>query len=227
MRIEGSGTTASRPADMPIRLVVADDHVIVLKGLESLLAHEPDFRVVATCSGSEATLDAVHRHRPDVLLLDFRVPGRAGLGVLRGLKKEPNSPRVVLLTASIEDDEVLEAARLGVAGIVLKDMPPHLLFQCIRKVHAGEGWVEKRMVSRALERMLRREVNGRDMAAVLTRREVQIVRLVGQGLRTRTIAHRLFVAEGTVKTHLHHVYEKLKLEGRVALTLFAREKGLT
>src|SRR5439155_1218678 len=156
-----------------------------------------------------------------------RLPGLAGLGVVRALKTEPNSPRVVLLTASIEDDEVLEATRLGVAGIVLKDMPPHLLFQCIRKVHVGEGWIEKRAVSRALERMLRREVDGRDMAAVLTRREIQIVRLVGQGLRTRTIAHRLFVAEGTVKTHLHHVYKKLELEGRVALTLFAREKGLT
>jgi DNA-binding NarL/FixJ family response regulator len=227
MRIEGAGTTASRPADMPIRLVVADDHVIVLKGLESLLAREPDFTVVATCTSGEAILDAVHRHRPDVLLVDFRMPGLAGLGVVRALKTEPNSPRVVLLTASIEDDEVLEATRLGVAGIVLKDMPPYLLFQCIRKVHAGEGWIEKRMMSRALERMLRREEDRRDIAAVLTRREIQIVRLVGRGLHTRAIAHRLFVAESTVKTHLHHVYEKLNLEGRVALKLFAREKGLT
>jgi DNA-binding NarL/FixJ family response regulator len=229
MRIEGGETTASRQADMPIRVVVADAHVILLKGLESLLAREPDFTVVATCTSSEATLDAVHRHRPDVLLLlvDFLMPGLAGLGVVRALKTKPNSPRVVLLTASIEDDEVLEATRLGVAGIVLKDMQPDLLFQCIRKVHAGEGWIEKRAAARALEHMLRREVDRRDIAAVLTQREIEIVRLVGQGLRARAIAHRLFVAESTVKTHLHHVYDKLKLEGRGALMIFAREKGLT
>jgi DNA-binding NarL/FixJ family response regulator len=227
MRIEGSGTNASRPVDVPIRLVVADDHVIVLKGLESLLAREPDFTVVATCSGSEATLDAVHRHRPDVLLIDCGMPGHAGLGVVRALKTEPNSPRVVLLTASIADDEMLEATRLGVAGIVLKVMPPHLLFQCIRNVHAGEAWIDKRAVAQALERLLRREADQRDIAAVLTTREIQIVRLVGQGLRTRLIARRLFVAESTVKAHLHHIYEKLQLEGRGALILFAREKGLT
>jgi two-component system nitrate/nitrite response regulator NarL len=227
MRIEGGGTTASRLADMPIRVVVADDRVIVLKGLESLLGREPDFTVVATCTSGEATLAAVRRHRPDVLLIGARVPGVAGLGAVRALKMEPNSPRVVLLTAGIEDDEVLEATRLGVAGIVLEDMPPHLLFQCIRQVHAGEAWIEKQMASRALERMLRREANGRAIAAVLTRREIEIVRLVSQGLRTRAVADRLFLAETTVKKHLHHVYEKLKLDGRVALTLFAREKGLT
>jgi DNA-binding NarL/FixJ family response regulator len=228
MGIEGGTTTVSRPADMPIQLVVADDHVIVLKGLESLLAREPDFSVVATCTSREATFDAVHRRRPDVLLLvDFRVHGLAAFGVVQTLKTKPNPPRVVLLTTSIDDDEVLEAMRLGVAGIALTDMPPHLLFQCIRKVHAGEPWIEKRMVSRALERMLRREVHGRDLAAMLSRREIQIVRLVGQGLGIRAIARRLFLSESTVKTHLHHVYGKLNLEGRVALMLFAREKGLT
>jgi DNA-binding NarL/FixJ family response regulator len=227
MRVEGSGASASSPVDIPIRLVVADAYIIVLKGLESLLAREPDFTVVATCTSSEATLDAIRTYRPDVLLLDVHMSGLAGLGVVRALKAQANSPRVVLLTASIEDDEVLEAMRLGVAGIVLKDMSPHLLFQCIRKVHAGEGWIEKWAAARALERMLRREADERNIAAVLTRREIEIVRLVGKGLHTRAIAHRLFVAESTVKRHLHHVYKKLKLEGRVALTLFAREKGLT
>jgi DNA-binding NarL/FixJ family response regulator len=105
---------------MPIRVVVGGPHVIVLKGLESLLAREPDFMVVATCSSADATRDAARRLRPDVVLLDSRTPGLDGFEVVRALKKEPISPRVVLLAEYIQEDDVLEATRLGVAGIVLK-----------------------------------------------------------------------------------------------------------
>jgi DNA-binding NarL/FixJ family response regulator len=214
--------------DVPIRLVVADDHAIVLKGLASLLALEPDLTVVATCADGEAALEAVRRHGPDVLLLDVRMPGPMdGLGVLRALRGTPHSPRVILLSAAVDEDEMLEAMRLGVAGIILKDRPPEILLKGIRKVHAGEQWIDKQSVSRALERMLRREAGEREIARVLTPREIDIIRLVAQGLGTKAIAARMSIAEGTVKTHLHHIYEKLNLDGRVALTLFAREKGIT
>ena len=146
--------------------------------------------------------------------------------MLRALKTEPASPRVVLLTANIEDQEVLEAMQLGVAGIFLKEMPPHLLLQCIRKVHAGEQWIETQSVGRAVGGLLQRQAHEREIARILTPRELEIVRMVAQGLRTAAVANRLNVTEATVKTHLHNVYDKLKLDGRVALTLFAREKGL-
>jgi len=213
-------------ADTKIRIVIADDHAIVLKGLESLLALEADLAVVATCTNGEATLAAVRQHRPHVLLLDLLMPGLDGLAVLRALKTEPASPRVVLLTANIEDQEVLEAMQLGVAGIFLKEMPPHLLLQCIRKVHAGEQWIETQSVGRAVGGLLQRQAHEREIARILTPRELEIVRMVAQGLRTAAVANRLNVTEATVKTHLHNVYDKLKLDGRVALTLFAREKGL-
>jgi DNA-binding NarL/FixJ family response regulator len=212
---------------MAIRLVVADDHAVVLKGLEALLALEPDLTVVATCTNGNMALDAVQKHRPDILLLDLAMPGLDGLGVLSALKKESDPTRVIMLTATIEDDEVLEAMRLGVAGVFLKELPPHLLLECIRKVHAGEQWIEKQSAARALERMLRREVREREVSRVLTPRELEIVRMVAQGMRTGAIATQLNVAEGTVKTHLHNIYDKLKLDGRVGLMLFAREEGIT
>ena len=213
-------------ADKPIRLIIADDHAVVLKGLESLLALESDLTVVSTCINGDATLEAVRRHHPDILLLDLMMPGLDGLDVLRALKTERTPPKVVLLTANIEDEEVLEAIQLGVSGVFLKEMPPHLLLQCIRKVHAGEQWIEKQSMTRAVGRLLQREAGEREAARVLTPREIEVVRMVGQGLRTGVIAERLNVSEGTVKTHLHNIYDKLKLDGRVALTVYAREKGL-
>jgi DNA-binding NarL/FixJ family response regulator len=210
----------------PIRLVIADDHAIVLQGVASLLALQPDFAIVATCTTGEATVEAVQEHKPDVLLLDVRMPGLDGFGVLRALKHMPESPRVILLSAAMEDDEILEAMRLGVAGVILKERAPALLLESIRTVHAGERWVDKDAVARALEHVLRREAGEREISRVLTAREIAIVRLVAQGLETKAIANRLSVTVGTVKTHLHHIYEKLDVDGRLALTLFAREKGL-
>jgi two-component system nitrate/nitrite response regulator NarL len=123
-------------ADMPIRLVLADDHPLILDGLENLFHLEKDFQVVARCTDGLETLQAVRRHRPDVLILDIRMPGKDGLEIVRELRKEKLPARVVLLTAALEEEEFLEAVRLGVQGLVLKEMAPKLLVQCIRRVHA-------------------------------------------------------------------------------------------
>lgn len=211
---------------MPIGLVLADDHPLVLDGLASLFQREEDITVLARCRDGEETLRAVRQHRPDVLILDIRMPGKDGLEVLRELHRERLPTRVVLLTAGLDEDEVLEAVRLGARGVILKEMAPQLLVQCVRKVAAGEQWLEKRSFSRALEKMLRREAGARQVAGVLTPREIEIVRMVASGLRNQAIADRLHISEGTVKIHPHNIYEKLQVDGRVALTLYARDKGL-
>jgi DNA-binding NarL/FixJ family response regulator len=211
---------------MPITLVLADDHPIFLSGLEDILRAEPDFQVLARCAEGQAALRAVRQLNPDVLILDLRMPKMDGLGVLREMQKEKLSTRVVVLTAAPDEDEVLEAIRLGVYGVVLKEMAPRLLIQCIRKVAAGEQWLEKRSVSLALERLLKRETATRQIAKVLTSREIEIVRMVAEGLRNKAIAERLYVSEGTIKVHLHHIYEKLKVNSRVQLARYARDQGL-
>jgi DNA-binding NarL/FixJ family response regulator len=207
-----------------ITLVLADGHPVTLDGLEQLFRTD-GFSVLARCTDGEEAVRAVRKHRPDVLVLDLRLARKDGLSVVRDLKRDDLPTRIVLLSGAPEEDQVSEAIRLGVRGVVLKEMPSHLLVQCIRKVHAGEQWVEKRSVGRLLEKLLRREVASRQLAMDLTSRELEIVRLVAAGLRNKEIAHRLFVKEGTVKIHLHNIYRKLSLGSRMALTLYAQKKG--
>lgn len=212
--------------DTPIHLVLADDHPIVLDGLETLFRLEPDFRVVARCVNGEECLAAVRRYRPDVLVLDIRMPHKDGLTVLRQLHRDKCSTKVVLLAAELAEDDVLEALRLGVRGMVLKELAPQMVVQCVRKVHAGEQWLEKQAVGRALDTLLRREAGEREAANLLTPRELEMVHMVTRGLRNREMSERLAISEGTVKIHLHNIYRKLKVENRVELILYAQAKKL-
>ena len=211
---------------MPIRLVLADDHPLILDGLEQLVRLAGDFEVVERCVTGEEALAAVERHQPDVLVLDIRMPGMSGIEVLREMRRRGLATRVVILTAALQQADLLAAVRLEVNGVVLKEMAPRLLVQCIRKVHAGEQWVENRSVRDALDQMLRREAGSREAAAELTRREIELIRMVAQGLRNREIAERLGIVEGTVKAHLHNVYKKLGVETRVDVRRYAEDKGL-
>lgn len=218
--------SGSLDQQMAISLVLADDHPIVLDGLENLFRQEADFTVVGRCVNGEEALRAVREYRPDVLILDIRMFRMDGLAVLREMKKEGLSTRVVLLTVALDEDQVVEAIRLGVSGVVLKDMAPRLLVQCVRKVHAGEQWLERQSFGRAMERMLRREAGAREIAGILTPREIEIVRMAATGLRNKQIAEKLFISEGTAKIHLHNIYEKLGLSDRLELARYARDKGL-
>jgi two-component system, NarL family, nitrate/nitrite response regulator NarL len=209
-----------------IRLVLADDHPIVLDGLETLFRLEPDFEVAARCVNGEETVVAVRRHRPDVLVLDIHMPRKDGLAVLRDLQHDKLPTKVVLLAAVLEEEEVLEAMRLGVRGMVLKELAPQMVVQCVRKVHAGEQWLEMHAVSRVVDSLLRREAGEREAANVLTPREIEMVGMVARGLRNKEMSKRLAISEGTVKIHLHHIYRKLKVENRVELILYAQSKRL-
>lgn len=211
---------------MSATLVLADDHPIILDGLEQLFRLEEGLDVVARCRDGGETLQAVREHAPDVLVLDVRMPGADGIEVLRALEGEGLPTRVVLLTAGLEDDQLLDAIRAGARGVVLKDMAPQLLVEAVRTVLRGGQWLEKGLGGRALTKLLQRERGLQEASRLLTPRELEIVRMVARGLRNRAIAEKLFITEGTVKVHLHNIYEKLGVDGRVELTLYAQEKGL-
>jgi DNA-binding NarL/FixJ family response regulator len=211
---------------MPINLVIADDHPLILDALQNLFRLEKDFKVVARCLDGDEALKAVRRHKPDILVLDIQMPGKDGLVVLREMRKEKLPTRVVVLTATLGDEGLTEAIHLGVRGLVIKELAPKLLVQCIRKVHAGELWLEKRTVSSALEKLLQREAGKQEAAQVLTSREIEVVKEAATGLRNSEIAKRLFISEGTVKMHLHNIYQKLGVDTRIKLTRYAQEKGL-
>ena len=211
---------------MSIRVIVADDHPLMLKGLEGVLATEPDFEVVAQCTDGEAALEAVCAHKPDILLLDLHMPRKSGIEVLKELKARKVSTRVVLYVAELDDDELLEATRLDVAGVVLKEMSSRLLVQCLRKVHEGKPWIERTSATRAFEMLLRREASTRELTRLLTPREIEITKMVSRGLRNKVVAELLFVSEGTVKTHLHSIFEKLGVRSRAELIAYCNRKGI-
>jgi DNA-binding NarL/FixJ family response regulator len=209
-----------------VRLVLADDHPLILDGLERLFSAEAGFEIQARCSNGEDSLTAVRRWHSDVLLLNLHMPGMDSIAVARALKEEGLPTRVVILAGTLDEREALECLRLGVAGLVLKDMAPSLVLQCVQKVAAGDVWVERRSFSRAMEHLLRREAGAQRVAGRLSDREIQVVRLCAQGMTNADLAGRLSLTEGTVKSHLHKVYGKLGVQGRSDLTRFAHENGL-
>jgi two-component system response regulator DegU len=208
-----------------IRIILADDHRIILEGLEQLFRREKDFEVVGTATNGEEALEAVRTKRPDQLVLDINMPKGNGLWVLKQVHTEKLPTRVVLLTATLDDDEVLEAMQSGVSGLVLKEAAAVNLVNTVRRVQRGERALEPMVVSRALERLSQRE-EAKKIVEVLSRRETEIVKMVAAGLRNKEIAMKLSIGEGTVKTHLHTIYEKLGVHGRVELTMYALERGI-
>jgi DNA-binding NarL/FixJ family response regulator len=211
---------------MPITVVIADDHPLILDSLERLFALEPDIKVVAQCLDGNAVLPALRAHHPDVLLLDLSMPAMGGLEVLRRMRDEGLATRVVLLTGALDEDQMIEAIGLGVRGVMLKELGPRLIVDCVRKVHAGEQWLEKHAAGRALQKMLQREAGTRELANLVTQRELEIIRMVASGLRNKEIGDKLFISEGTVKIHLHNIYQKLDVKGRMELSVLARDKRL-
>lgn len=208
---------------MPIRVLLVDDHPIVLHGLQQLFERHGDFEVVACCAEAACAIDAVARYAPDVMVLDLRMPGRSGLDVLRELSGKHEDCRRVLLTAAIRGDEVAEAIRLGAMGLVMKESSPEVLLDCVRSVHNGTPWIER---DTAGSQAAPAGVPAVSAGDVLTPRELEIVRMVSQGLRNKAIGERLSISEGTVKVHLHNIYEKLGVDGRLELVLCAQQKGL-
>jgi len=210
---------------MPIRLVLVDDHPLFLDGLEVLLRMEPDFEVLARCTSGRDALRKVEELKPDVLILELRMPELAGVEVLREMGARKLATRAIVLTASNDQAEIFEAVRLGARGVVLKTMAPRFVIEAVRKVHAGQIWVERKTMARGVEDLLRRETGREEARERLTQRELAMLRMVGKGLPNRRIGERLFVTEGTVKVHLHNIYKKTGAEGRLALVRMAESRG--
>jgi DNA-binding NarL/FixJ family response regulator len=208
---------------MAIRLVLVDDHPLVLGGLEQLLRAEPDFEVLATCGTVEAAWNAVTSTSPDVVILDLNLPDDDGLSLLRRLDPA-KPPAVVVLTASQDENLLLDAARQGARGIVLKAMAPRILEDCVRAAYKGEYRLTVNGVDLG-ERLQERKSVESELEHLLTPRELQIVRLVALRLDNQQIAEKLSISVGTVKIHLHHVYDKLNLQGRHELQVYLRDKG--
>jgi two-component system, NarL family, nitrate/nitrite response regulator NarL len=229
-------TVAAKPK---IRIVIADDHPIFRDGLCKLLALEEDFEVVAQASDGRQVLDVIQQTEPDILLLDLKMPGLDGLATLQRLQSSKSKTRVIVLTASDDKNEFVQAMKLGTSGIVLKQTATELLIKSIRKVHAGEIWLD----SHTTAEVIRRFVSADDMPATpasspasssprererspLSQREREIVALVAQGFKNKEMAEKMFISEQTVKNHLHNIFDKLGVSDRLELALYAIHNNL-
>jgi len=205
-----------------IRILVADDHAIFRDGLRKLLEVTDEVEIVGEASNGVECTKMLTKLKPDILLLDLRMPEKDGLGVLEEVNFDTLPTRVIVLTAAEDDRDVVRAMRLGARGVVLKQSASDLLLKSIRKVHDGEIWLDNRMTAEVIDAFKKSSESGqRREKPLLSDREKEIVQLVAQGFRNREIGEKLFISEQTVKNHLHNIFDKLGVSDRLELALYA------
>src|SRR5450432_4180087 len=228
--IEETETTERRKT--MIRVVIADDHPIVRDGLRKLLSIESDIEVVGEAGDGREVLEVIQDVEPDVLLLDLRMPNLDGLSALQALQQTNKRTRVIVLTASEDKNEFVQAMKLGCSGIVLKQTAPDLIVKSIRKVHGGEIWLDSHTTAAVMRQFAAPgEIGGSGSGksrerSPLSTREREIVQLVAQGYKNKEMAEKMFISEQTVKNHLHNIFDKLGVSDRLELALYAIHKGL-
>jgi DNA-binding NarL/FixJ family response regulator len=212
---------------MSIRVLVADDQSMVRAGFRMLLSREPDIDVVAEASNGLEAVDKAARFRPTVVLMDIRMPELDGLEATRRILAAHDTARILILTTFDLDEYVYEALRAGASGFVLKDDPPEQLLSAIRTVAGGEALLSPAITKRVIEKFTR--ISHREPPielAELTDREVDVWRLIARGLSNAEIGQELYISDTTVKTHITHILQKLKLRDRVQAVVLAHETGL-
>lgn len=214
-----------------IRVLVIDDHPIVREGLRVVIGNDPRYAVIAEVSNRLDALTTAAREQPDVIILDLLLRKESGLELLPELLIAAREARILIFTALDDVEAHYRAVRLGAMGVVLKSQESEVLLRAIESVQAGEVWLEHAMTVRILSEMLRSGETTKadpesDKIAKLTTREREVVTLVGEGLRNRQIAERLYISEVTVRHHLTSIFSKLEVKDRLELALYAYQYGL-
>ncbi len=211
-----------------IRVLLADDQALVRDGLRYILEQAPDIEVVAEADNGVRVLAAVASDRPDVVLMDIRMPVMDGLTACRRLMAEPAPPKVIVLTTFDTDEYIVEALRAGASGFLLKDVRAPQLIDAIHVAAAGEALLGSSVTRRVIAWSLQGQaaVGARQRLRPLTDREREVLTMIGRGLSNQEIAQALFLSEATVKTHINRVLAKLNLRNRAAAVIAAYETGL-
>jgi DNA-binding NarL/FixJ family response regulator len=214
---------------MAIRILIVDDQALVRAGFRMILEAQPDLEVVGEAGDGSAAIDAVRTLRPDVVLMDIRMPGVDGIEATRRLTEAGAPGKIVILTTYDLDEYVFDALAAGASGFLLKHVPPEELVRGVRVAASGEALLAPSITKRLIEEFAKQRApvrsGGTDLNT-LTDREQEVLRLLGRGLSNPEIARELKVGEATVKTHVAHVLDKLGLRDRVQAAIFAYEVGL-
>jgi len=200
-----------------IRILVADDHALILEGLAATIGRQNDMTVVAKASNGREAVELWKAHRPDVSLLDLRMPTLNGVGVIKELRGLDASARVIVHTTYDTDEEIYQAVRAGAKGYLLKDAPLEELLDSIRKVHAGETCIPPALGAKLVSRM---------SGEALTSREIDVLKLLARGRSNKEIGADLFISETTVKSHMRSIFGKLDVMSRTEAIAAANRRGL-
>jgi two-component system, NarL family, nitrate/nitrite response regulator NarL len=201
-------------------VVIADRHPVILQGLIKVLETQSDFAVVACCGDGTSCLEGIRNLRPEIAVLDISMSGLNGFEILAIASSENLPTRLVFFTAAIESDELAMAAVGGAYGVILKDVAPEILLQSLRQVADGQRLLPLLSFDES-PRLRMKNALRENALTVLTDRERQIMRLVSEGLSNKAIGRRLNIADGTIKQHLHHIYQKLEIDNRTVLAALA------
>ncbi len=214
---------------MTIKVLIADDQALVRAGFKMILETDPDIRVVAEADDGAEAVEAAFRTRPDIALMDIRMPGMDGLEATRRIIAAPNPPRVLILTTFDLDEYVFDALTAGASGFLLKDVAPEQLLAGIRTIAQGDSLLSPSVTRRLIESFVRDGRQSREPPPVLdelTPRELEILQLVARGLSNSEIADQLVVSSTTIKTHVARVLMKLALRDRIQAVVFAYANGV-
>jgi DNA-binding NarL/FixJ family response regulator len=214
-----------------IRVLIVDDDALVRAGLSMMLAGSDDVRVVAEASDGAQVGAAIDAYRPDVVLMDIRMPGVDGLAATEQVRAREDAPHVIVLTTFDADDHVLRAVRAGAAGFLLKDTPPPEILRAIRLVAAGDAMLSPAVTRRLIQHVADDGMAGRRARACelldrLTDREREVALAIGQGKSNADIASELYMSVATVKAHVSRLLQKLELDNRVQIALLAHDAGV-
>jgi DNA-binding NarL/FixJ family response regulator len=211
----------------PIRTLIVDDHALFRRGLEMVLASEPDIELVGEASDGEEAVKKAGESLPDVVLMDIRMPRSSGIEACRAMKEVVPSAKIVILTISDEEEDLFEAIRAGASGYLLKDIPLDEVAETVRAVHGGQSLINPSMAGKLLTEfaaLARRDDQERVEqipAPRLTDREMQVLKLVARGMNNRDIGKELFISDNTVKNHVRNILEKLQIHSRMEAVMVA------
>lgn len=204
-----------------------DDHILFREGLVAIIRSEPDLEVVGQAGSVKEAVALIGSLKPDVVLMDFGLPDGTGVDATRAILKEDPDSKIVFLTMSEEDDDLFSAVRSGAKGYLLKNMHPSKLVSTIKSVYEGESALSRSMTLRLMEELARTKAPKHTGDPTLTRRELDVLRELASGFSNSEIAEHLFIAENTVKYHVHSILDKLGISDRREAAEYAKKHGLS